>query len=116
MEIIHIKSGKGAKITHSSHIRLFCLPHLPLVWLQGHQSPALAWAKYGGTLAVTGASGRVGLQGDPKRASPHYSRRAQRLMAVLGVLDVACYVFNCVGEYRRSQPANQLAWECSLLQ
>lgn len=31
-------------------------------------------------------------------------------MALLAVLDLACYVFNCVGGYCRSQPAYQLAW------
>lgn len=68
--------------------------------MQGHQSPALAWAKYAATLGFTALRAPTDVVGTVTsvQTSPRFSHRAKRLMGLLGVLDVTCYVFNCVGE------------------
>lgn len=68
--------------------------------MQGHQSPALAWAKYAATLGFTALRAPTVVVGKVTsvETSPRCSRRAKHLMGLLGVLDVTCYIFNCIGE------------------
>lgn len=60
------------------------------MFAQGHQSPALAWAKYAGTLAFIGMRGK-------RTQQKHFSTRARRMMTLLGVIDTLCYILNCIG-------------------
>lgn len=47
---------------------------------------------------------------------PTFTRRCRTLMAVLGILDVACYILNCIGEIRScGQSIDPICFEIVLM-